>query len=79
MDNKQIRTRFEELFSDRKIVENTWDLIERVIMPLGGGRFFQPLKNEGEIDWRRRGIFDDTAILGCDTLAASIHGSLTVF
>ena len=77
MDGKQIKQRFDELWSDRKIVENTWDLIERVIMPLGGGRFFQPLHNEGEIDWRRRGIYDDTAILGCDTLAASIHGSLT--
>lgn len=77
MNTKDIKQRFEALFSDRQIVQEVWDLIEKYIVPFGGGRFFQPLHNEGEIDWRRRDIFDDTAILGCDTLAASIHGSLT--
>ena len=77
MDPKEIKRRFEELWTDRQVVQEVWDRIEQFIMPLGGGRFFSPLKGEGEIDWRRREIFDDTAILGVDTLAASIHGSLT--
>lgn len=77
MDNKVIKSRFEELVSDRKVAEEVWDLIEIFILPLRGGKFFQPLSSEGEIDWKRREIYDDTAMLGADTLAASIHGSLT--
>ena len=77
MECKQIVQRFEGLVSDRKVAEEVWDQIELFIMPLRGGKFFQPLSSEGEIDWRRREIYDDTAMLGVDTLAASIHGSLT--
>lgn len=77
MDAKQIVRRFSALESNRKVAEQAWELIERFIYPIGGGKFFEPLSTEGEMQWRRRGIFDDTAILGADTLAASIHGSLT--
>lgn len=74
---KKLVRRYQELVSDRKVVEGSWDLIERFVYPLGGGKYFQPLSSEGEVNWRRRNIYDDTAILGADTLAASIHGSLT--
>jgi hypothetical protein len=77
MNGVDIRKRFSELETDRKASEEVWDLLERFVYPIGGGKFFQPLSNEGELDWRRRNIYDDTAILGADTLAASIHGSLT--
>lgn len=77
MDSKTIVKRFDALVSDRKTAEEAWDMIERFIMPMGGGKFFQSLTAEGEVNWRQRQIFDDTAILGCSTLAASIHGSLT--
>ena len=76
MNPKQICARFEALFSDRKVTEQTWDYIERFVYPLGGGKFFEDNRHEGSIDWRRRNIYDDTAINGADTLAASIHGSL---
>jgi hypothetical protein len=77
MDGKSIIMRYDGLVSDRKVVEESWDLIERFIYPLGGGKFFQPLSTEGEMNWRRRDLYDDTAIMAADSLAASIHGSLT--
>ena len=77
MENSEIKKRFEALWTDRKIAEQAWDLIGRYIMPLIGSRFFQPEATEGEMDWRLQNVFDDTAVDGCDNLAASIHGSLT--
>lgn len=77
MTMKQLVARYRALESDRKIAEEVWDLIEKFIYPLGGGKYFQSNTTEGEMEWRRRNIYDDTAINGADTLAASIHGSLT--
>ena len=77
MTNQEIIKRFHALQADRKVAEESWDLIERFIYPIGGGKFFQPLSVEGEMDWRRRDVYDDTAINGADGLAASLHGSLT--
>jgi hypothetical protein len=76
-DCKKLVARYHRLQSDRKITEEVWELIERFIYPIGGSKYFQPLSTEGEMQWRRRYIYDDTAINGADTLAASIHGSLT--
>lgn len=77
MNPKEIKDNFERLKSDRSTVQETWDIIERFIYPIGGGKFFNPLQSEGEMQWRRRDIYDDTAINGADVLAASLHGSLT--
>ncbi len=78
MECEDIKKRFEALFTQRKTVEQTWDLIEQFIMPLRGGKFFQNQQSEHEIDWRRgRMIYDSTAINACNTLASSMHGALT--
>lgn len=78
MQCEDIKKRFEALFTQRKTVEQTWDLIEQFIMPLRGGKFFQSQQSEHEIDWRRgRNIYDSTAINACNTLASSMHGALT--
>ena len=77
MDNKEIVKRFERHRSDRNTVEQTWDIIDRYIYPLGGGKFFQEQSQEGEMDWNRsRYIFDSTAILAHQTLAASIQSNI---
>ncbi len=78
MSPEEIRKRYDALWSIRKTVEQDWDLIEKFIAPLRGGKFFQEQSSEHEIDWRRgRDVFDSTAILAANTLASSIHGSLT--
>jgi len=78
MNSAEIRKRFEALWTQRKTVEQTWDLIEQFIMPIRGGKFFENQQSEQEIDWRRgRAVFDSTAQNACYTLASSMHGALT--
>jgi len=78
MKSEDIKKRFEALWSQRKTVEQTWDLIEQFIMPIRGGKFFEEQQSEGQIDWRRgRTVFDSTAQNACYTLASSMHGALT--
>jgi hypothetical protein len=50
--------------------------IERFVVPFRG-EFFRDMHSEHEVNWRRRFIYDSTAIQACQTLAASIQGSLT--
>jgi len=78
MKGEDIKKRFEALWTQRKTVEQTWDLIEQFIMPIRGGKFFENQQSEHEIDWRRgRQVFDSTAQNACYTLASSMHGALT--
>ncbi len=78
MKAEEIKKRFEALWSQRKTVEQTWDLIEQFIMPIRGGKFFETQESEHSIDWRRgRAVFDSTAQNAMYTLASSMHGSLT--
>jgi len=78
MKTEDIKKRFEALWSQRKNVESTWDLIEQFIMPIRGGKFFESQQSEGEIDWRRgRNVYDSTAQNAMYTLASSMHGALT--
>ena len=71
-----IGQRYEALTSQRKTIEQTWQWIERYVVPFRG-KFFRPQTSEHEIEWSQRIIFDDTAIDAAKTLAASIHGALT--
>jgi hypothetical protein len=41
------------------------------------GLFFQTPTDEGAINWRQRELFDSTAVLACQNLAANIHSALT--
>jgi uncharacterized protein YbaA (DUF1428 family) len=78
MDAAEIKARYDALWGIRKTAEQTWDLIEKYICPLHGGKFFQDQTSEHEIDWRRgRDLFDSTAILAGTTLASSVHGAIT--
>ena len=76
MTPEVIAQRFEALTSQRKTIEQTWQWIERYIVPFRG-KFFRPQSSEHEIEWSQRIIFDDTAIDAAKTLSSSIHGALT--
>jgi hypothetical protein len=76
MDGKSIKRRTEALISDRRNVEGMWDIIERFIVPYRA-MMFQSKNSEGSVDWRRREIFDSTAIQANTNLAAHIHGAMT--
>jgi hypothetical protein len=76
MDSKEIVKRFDQVQSQRSTVEQTWETIESFVVPYRG-RFFKELNNDHEVEWRRRDVFDSTAIMDAQNLSASIHGNLT--
>jgi hypothetical protein len=76
MTPRDVKMRFDALHSVRRTVEEHWQLIERYVVP-GRGKFFQDERSEHELTWRRRELYDSTAPMAAQSLAASIHGSLT--
>ena len=77
MDASNIVKRFDFLVSQRKTVEDVWDVINKLVVPFRGD-FFRDVSSEHAVTWRdNREIFDSTAVDAAGTLAASIHGSLT--
>lgn len=77
MDTKHVIARFNELEMQRKTIDQTWDIIKRFFMPYRG-EFFRPQHSEHEMEWRRnREVYDSTGLTSLQTLASSIHGSLT--
>ena len=77
MDGKTIINRFAAVKDARSTAQEEWDLIRRFVYPIGGGKFWEPQTSEHQMSWRAREVFDDTAIIGADTLASSIHGAIT--
>lgn len=76
MDGRILKKRFDSLVSQRKTLDDTLQVIERFVVP-HRGEFFKPLENEQEVDWRRREIYDSTAVNANETLASTMQGSLT--
>jgi hypothetical protein len=76
MENGKIKSRFDALVQNRKTLEQTYQVIEKFVVPYRG-EFFKPMSEEQEVDWHRREIFDSTAIMACQTLASSMQGALT--
>jgi len=75
MDAGKIVKMAATLEAQRKTLENTYQVIEKYVRPFSG-EFFKPLNTESEIDWRRREIYDSTAIVAADLLAGQIHANL---
>jgi hypothetical protein len=76
MKAEQIRLRFDSLYSQRKTLDNTFQVIEKYVVPYRG-EFFKPMTSMLEVEWRRRKIYDSTAPVACDLLASQIHSNLT--
>lgn len=77
MDGLEIRRRYDALVSQRKTVEDVWEVINQLVVPFRGD-FFRDITSEHAVTWRdNREIFDSTAIDAAHILASSIHGSLT--
>ena len=76
MNGEDIRLRFDSLESLRKTLDDTLQAIEKFILPFRG-EFFRPMTSEFEVEWRRRKIYDSTAVVACNLLAAQIHSNLT--
>ena len=76
MDGKTIKRRTQARVSDRNNIDGMWNIIERFIVPFRA-MMFQDKNDEGRIDWRRRELFDSTAVKDNANLAAHIHGAMT--
>ena len=75
MTPEDIVKRLGVLETDRKNVEGLWQDLERWVHPFRGD-FFYVTEQEGEKDWRRRDVYDNTAMCAADHLAASIQANL---
>lgn len=71
-----IIARLDVLEGQRKVVEHTWQIIEKFVVPYRG-QFFRDQKQETQVEWRKRDIYDDTAVKACRRLAANLHSNLT--
>lgn len=76
MTLSEIKRRFDSLVSDRTSIENTWDIIEKFIMPYRGD-FFQKNPTENSVEWGNRDVYDCTAIMAAQNLASALQGSIT--
>ena len=75
--NSEVIKRYHALWTQRKTAEQTWQWIERFIMPYRG-KFFKTQKSEHEVEWQGyRHVYDSTAIHSCKRLASSLHAAIT--
>jgi hypothetical protein len=75
MDASLIVNRFEQLYSERKTLDDTLQLVERFVMPYRS-EFFRDLGSEQQVNWRRRSIYDGTAVNDCEQLASAISSNV---
>lgn len=76
MNSEEIIRRYDQLVSNRKTLDDTYQAIEKFVVPFRG-EFFKPMSSELEVEWRRRQIYDSTAPNAANLLASQIHGDLT--
>lgn len=77
MKGSEIKSAYDAAVTERdSSIDQIWDLIERYVVPFRGD-FYRDLMDEQEIQWRRRKIYDGTAINAAQTLSASIQGTMT--
>ena len=76
MDCNNLKKQFDALVTDRRTLDQVFELIEKFVVPFRG-RFFEEDAGENSIEWRKRDKFDDTAVMAAQTLASSIQSALT--
>ena len=67
---------FDSNWNERTTVQQTWDWIEKLVMPYRG-KFFHDQRQEHSIEWRHRFIYDSTAPMAAQNLASALHAALT--
>jgi hypothetical protein len=77
MDGTEIIRRYTTRRDNRTSLDGLWKIIEQFIAPYRVDPFNTQQTGENAIDWRKREIFDSTAIDANSNLAAHMHGALT--
>lgn len=76
MDCQLLKQRYEACKSQRRTIEQIWQVITKFVAPFRGD-MFKEYTSEHEVEWRQREIYDSTAVDAAQTLAANLHGALT--
>ncbi len=77
MKPEEIKARYHQLKTEaQSSVYTIFDLIDRFVTPYRGG-MFSDLRTENEVEWRKRDLFDGTAVQAAQILASSLQGSMT--
>lgn len=77
MDYSAAKRKYEFHKTKRTNVESIWEQIQRYVLPFRALFFTDTLNEEESINWRRREIYDDTAIDAAQSLAATLSSNLT--
>lgn len=76
-DVGHLRRMFEQAKTEKSNFEAQADQIEKFCCPGVGGRAEGASADEGGVEWKRDEVWDFTAILGLQRLAAQLHGTVT--
>lgn len=77
MKESEIVARYQQLKSEAQAsVYTVFDLIDKFVTPYRGA-MFQDLRTENEVEWRKRELYDGTAVQAAQILASSLQGSMT--
>lgn len=76
MKGNEIVERFNALKSNRSTLDTVLQQIEEVVVPYRG-EFYKDMSNEASVNWKRTGLYDNTAGISCNLLASQMHGNLT--
>lgn len=76
MDFAKLKARYEVLQTQKQNMVDTLSLIEQYVLPFRA-YFNGDVSSENQVRWRRPEIYDSTAVLAAQTLAANLHSNLT--
>lgn len=77
MNFTDAKRKYEFHHTKRSNVEQIWEQVQRYVLPFRALFYTDKLNEEESINWRRREIYDDTAIDAAQSLAATISSNLT--
>jgi hypothetical protein len=66
---------YNRLKAERNNIEGMWAFMSDYVLPYSVD-VYGNTSEEGNIDWRKRTIYDNTAVEACDALSASLQGNL---
>jgi hypothetical protein len=76
MDFNTARRKYEYHKTKRANVESAWEQIQKYVLPFRALFYTDITQDEQSVNWRRREVYDDTAIDAAQSLAATISSNL---
>lgn len=76
MDCGKLKKRLENLKTERSNIQGILELIENYVVPFRA-RFYDDTMEEAAINWRRRSLYDSTAVDANQNLSSNLHSGLT--